>query len=433
MTAFDGGLLSPVSVGHDDLVGDTAVLDALIAAERALVGAYADIGMIADADLALIDRALATAAPSSPTAIDPTALAAASVSGGNPVIPLVGQLRDRVPEELRDGVHRGATSQDIIDTAIMIVARAAVDTVRGSLTRAIAGLDALDARHGRDVVAARTLTQHAVPIAFGTRIATWRRGIERAAARLDAIEIPAQLGGAAGTRASFVEITGSVAAAGALADAFARRSGLVSVPDVWHVTRWPVTELGDALVQTLDALGKIAADVATLSRTEIGELAEGTGGGSSAMPQKSNPVASTLIASASLRAPQLGATLHLSASLAADERPAGAWHAEWPTLRELLRLALGASAHAASLAENLRIDSVAGARNLALTDGLLVSERIAIVLVPLIGRERFSDIVRAVGDGADLGSLLRELPEVEASGTDIDALLDPDEYTGVES
>ena len=133
-------------------------------------------------------------------------------------------------------------------------------------------------------------------------------------------------------------------------------------------------------MQAIDAVGVIAADVATLGRTEIGELAEGVGGGSSAMPQKQNPAASVLIRSAALRAPQLGATLHLASALAVDERPDGAWHAEWPTLRELLRLALGATGTAARLVAGLQVDAAAVARNLARHGGLIVAERLSLVL-----------------------------------------------------
>ncbi|MDQ0726585.1 lyase family protein [Microbacterium sp. W4I20] len=423
MVSFDEGLLSPVSVGHDELVSDGAILDALIAAEKALAGAYADLGMLSPADLTRIEPAFDA------RAVDLPALAAVSVAGGNPVIPLVGLLKARAPEDMRQWVHRGATSQDIVDTAMFIVAQKAVSLVREALSATLHGLERVAVEHGDQVVAARTLTQHAVPTTVAARTGNWTAGILRARERLGALELPAQLAGAAGTRASFVEITGSAAAANELVAAYARRTGLHAPAAPWHVVRWPVTELGDALVQTIDALGKLAADVATLSRTEIGEVCEEAGGGSSAMPQKQNPVAATLIRSAALRAPQFGATLHLAAASAGDERPDGAWHAEWQTLRELLRLALGASAHAASLATHLRVNAAAGARNLALTGGLLVSERLAIVLVPRIGRERFGTLISAASEGADLPALVRALPE--ADDLDVDALLDPANYTGV--
>ncbi|WP_022877628.1 lyase family protein [Microbacterium sp. B19] len=425
---LDAGLLSPATVGHDILVSDRAYLDALVRAECALVTAYADRG-IAPREIAVaVDHTFGLdekyGSPS--LGIDLGALAAASVAGGNPVIPLVGELKGRVPAECRPWIHRGATSQDILDTATMIVARAAVEQVIASLTHAGQWLRALAETHADTVAAARTLTQHAVPTTVGARAAAWGRGIHRSLVRLEALVFPAQLGGAAGTLASFVEITGSVDAAAALPAAYAEAAGL-DVPDApWHVTRWPVTELGDALVQAIDALGVFAADVATLSRTEIGEVAEGTGGGSSAMPQKQNPAEAVLIRSAAMRAPQLAATLHLASALAVDERPDGAWHAEWPTLRELLRLALGASWHASSLAAHLRVDTDAVARNLALTGGRIVSERLRGVLVPRIGTDRFAALVG--GDG-DLGEALRALPETR--DLDLDALLDPAGYVGL--
>lgn len=427
--AFDEGLLSPVTAGRDDLVRDAAFVDALVAAERALAAAYADLGMLSAADLATIEDALrGPLTPGGASTVEVEALIAAAVEGGNPVIPLVRQLKAATPEGLRVWVHRGATSQDIWDSAIMSVARVAVAQVGRSLGQAADALRRLATAHGGDAAVARTLTQHAVPTTVGARIDTWLLGIDRAAGRLAALDFPAQLAGAGGTRASFVEITGSREATGDLVAAFARRAGLSDSGAAWHVSRWPVTELGDALVQALDALGKVATDVATLSRTEIGELSEGVGGGSSAMPQKQNPVEAILIRSAALRAPGLGATLHLAAALAGDERPDGAWHAEWPTLRELLRLALGASAHAASLTENLRVDRAAASRNLALTGGLIVSERLAIVLVPLIGRARFDELIDAAVAGVDLRDLVGAVPE--ASRLDLDQLLDPTAYLG---
>lgn len=425
---LDAGLLSPATVGHDILVSDRAYLDALVRAECALVRAYAAQG-IAPREIAVaVDHAFGLdekyGSPS--LGIDLAALATAAVAGGNPVIPLVGEMKGRVPAECRPWIHRGATSQDILDTATMTVARAAVAQVIASLTHAGQWLRALAEAHADTVAAGRTLTQHAVPTTVGARAAAWERGILRSVQRLDALVFPAQLGGAGGTLASFVEITGSVDAAAALPGAYAEAAGLNAPEAPWHVTRWPVTELGDALAQAIDAVGTFATDVATLSRTEIGEVAEGAGGGSSAMPQKQNPAEAVLIRSAALRAPQLAATLHLASALAVDERPDGAWHAEWPTLRELLRLALGASWHASSLAAHLRVDTDAVARNLALTGGRIVSERLRGVLVPLIGAERFASLV--AGDG-DLGDALRALPETR--DLDIDALLDPAGYVGL--
>lgn len=437
MSVIDEGLLSPVSAGRDAAVSDAALLDALVGAEAALVRAYGRIGLAPATVVAAVSDAWGWQEPGLGCAahgFDAAVLADDATAGGNPVIPLVARLREVVPAEARVWVHRGATSQDILDTALMEVARRAVEEVRASLARTERALGEFARSHRDETAAARTLTQHAVPTTVGLRAAVWLHGVRRAASRLAQVQdtLPAQLGGAAGTLASFVEVTGSAHGARQLVLAYAENVGLAVPEAPWHVTRWPVTELGDALVQTIDALGKLAGDVATGSRPEVGELAEGSGGGSSAMPQKRNPTASVLIRSAALRAPQLGATLHLAAALAGDERPDGAWHAEWPTLRELLRLALGASAHAADLVAGMRVDAQAVARNLALSSGLIVAERLSLVLGPVIGAARVTEIVAAAQQGGDLAALVRAAAAgTDAAGLDIGALLDPAAYTGL--
>ncbi|WP_306232449.1 lyase family protein [Agrococcus beijingensis] len=441
MTAIDDGLLSPLTVGTDASVADASVLDALVAAEVALVRALGTAGLAPAHAVDAVSDALGWQGAGLPCLLHGIALqplAAAAVAGGNPVIPLVPALRAAVPDAARAWVHRGATSQDILDTALMLTARAAADQALHSLAATERALSALAVEHRDAVAAARTLTQHAVPTTVGLRAATWLRGVRRAAERLAAARaaLPAQLGGAGGTLASFVELArDAVEPSGTvrtIVEAFAAETGL-AVPDApWHVTRWPVTELGDALVQAIDAVGRIATDVATLSRTEIGELAEGSGGGSSAMPQKQNPAAAVLIRSAALRAPQLGATLHLASALAGDERPDGAWHAEWPTLRELLRLALGATAHAASMTAGLRVDLDAVARNLGATRGLLVAERLSLALGPIIGADAVRAIVGSVAAGGDLAHAVRAaLAEAGAADVDVERLIDPQEYTGL--
>ncbi|MER7797203.1 lyase family protein [Microbacterium sp. NPDC096154] len=427
---LDLGLLSPATAGHEQPVTDDAVLAALVAAEIGLVEAYAAVG---GHDQAL-DRAVILEQARELRVEDARAIALAGVAGGNPVIPLVKELRRIAGPAVKPWVHRGATSQDILDTALMIVAKDAAGHVLAGLDATADALERFAREHRDQVAAARTLTQHAVPTTVGLRAAGWLRAVRRARARLAAARdaLPAQLGGAGGTLASFVEILGPDRAA-QLPAALAEATGLAAPDAPWHTARWPVTELGDALVQALDALGVLAADVATLSRTEIGELAEGTGGGSSAMPQKQNPARSVLIRSAAMRGPHLGAALHTAAALAVDERPDGAWHVEWPTLRELLRLSLGAAAHAADLAEGLRADADAVARNLGATRGLIVSERLSIVLGPILGSDKVTEIVRAAGLGGDLALLVHSaLDEANtAVPHGLDDLLDPAAYTGL--
>ena len=447
--ALDAGLLSPVSSGRDDALSDAEVLGALVAAEVALVRAWSEVGVAPREAADAVSIALGWGEPGRAcTGFDDLLadLVDAAPGGGNPVIPLVPKLRERVAPELRHWVHRGTTSQDVLDSALMLIAhRAGAETV-GRLRKAEAALGQL-ARSEQDRVAvARTLTQHAVPTTFGLRVCGWLRGVQRATERLSRVlsELPAQLAGAGGTLAGYVAVAhaelGSEEharrAAWELPAAFAAELGLASPDGPWHTLRWPVTELGDALVQSIDALGVLAADIATFTRPEIGEVAEAGGGGSSAMPQKQNPVHAVLIRSAAIRAPHLGATLHAAAALAVDERPDGAWHAEWPALRELLRLALGASSHAVELVAGIVVDAEAVQRNVDLEQGLIVAERLSLVLGPIIGTERVRGVVSRVRAGAALLDALRAesglADALAARGAPaIDELADPAHYIGL--
>ncbi|GAA4168767.1 lyase family protein [Gryllotalpicola koreensis] len=374
----DVGLLTPVAVGHDAVVSDAAVAAALIEVEAALVRAAVALGLAPGSVGVAVERG----ADELRRTLDVAALAAEAVGGGNPVIPLVALLRTTVSDLDTDAagwVHRGATSQDVVDSALALLVARACSAVSVDLGRVIAGLAALAAEHRDTVAVARTLGQHATPTTWGFRIAGWIAAVRAARTELrQACEaLPAQLGGASGTLASFTALYGAETAA-RLPSAFAHELGLAAPELPWHVARRPLTRVGDAFTAVLDALGVIATDVALASRTEVGEAAEPAApgrGGSSAMPHKRNPVLSVLIRSAALRAPGLAADLHRAAALAADERPDGAWHSEWPALRELLRGALGAAAAAAELAEGLTIDAGRATANLALTGGDVVSEQ----------------------------------------------------------
>ncbi|MFF8679809.1 3-carboxy-cis,cis-muconate cycloisomerase [Streptomyces sp. NPDC015237] len=422
-------LLAPGRAGSPAAAatGDHAYLRALLDAEAGLTRAQAALGLAPAGAAAAV-----TEAAGDPARFDVRSLAERARSGGNPVIPLVADLTGAVGKEYGPYVHRGATSQDIMDTATMLVAARTLDLLLPDLTRTERALAVLAAGHRDTAMPGRTLTQHAVPTTFGLKAAGWRALVLDARDRVAAVRdtLPAQLGGAAGTLAAF----GAYGAPDpmALPAAYARELGLRTPLLPWHTLRTPVADLAGALTFTAGALGKIAADVLTLSRTEIGEVAEGGGGGSSAMPHKANPVRSTLIAAAARRAPQLAAVLYGSLT-AEDERPAGAWHSEWEPLRDLLRLAGGAARDAAELTEGLRVRPDVMRAHLGLTHGLIVSERLAAGLTPVLGRSRARALLtelaaRTYAEDRTLGELLAEVPELR--GLDLDALTDPVRYTG---
>ncbi|WP_247706780.1 3-carboxy-cis,cis-muconate cycloisomerase [Streptomyces liliiviolaceus] len=422
------GLLAPGRVGSaaEVATGDAAFLRALLDAETALTRAQASLGL---APAAAGDAVTAAA---DAARFDVHALALRARAGGNPVIPLVADLGAAVGDEHSPYVHRGATSQDIMDTAAMLVAVRTLDVVLADLDRTERALARLARDHRDTVMPGRTLTQHAVPTTFGLKAAGWRSLVLDARDRVRLVRdgLPVQLGGAAGTLAAFGVYGASDT--GALVEAYARELGLFAPVLPWHTLRTPVADLAGALAFTAGALGKTAVDVLTLSRTEIRELSEGTGGGSSAMPHKANPVRATLIAAAARRAPQLAATLY-GAMAAEDERPAGAWHAEWEPLRDLLRLVGGAARDAAELTEGLQVHADTMRAHLDLTHGLIVSERLSAELAPVLGRGRAKEVLtrvarRAGVEGLPLVELLSAEPELK--DLDLVALTDPTQYTG---
>jgi 3-carboxy-cis,cis-muconate cycloisomerase len=417
--------------------GDGAYLQALLDAEAALARAQAGIGVVPG------QAAEAITAAAQAERFDLRQIALDARSGGNPIIPLAAALRDAVvSEDTAAYVHRGATSQDIMDTATMLVVDRARTIILADLDRTAAALAQLAARYRSTPMAARTLTQHAVPTTFGLKAAGWRAGLLDARDGLASLALPAQLGGAAGTLAALVPAENS-AAAFDLVEGFAAETGL-DVPTLpWHVLRTPIAALGGALALVTGALGKFAADVLVLGRTEIAEISQsGAGGGSSAMPHKANPVNAALIAAAARQVPALASVLYGS-MVAEDERPAGAWHAEWQNLRQALRLAGTAAELAADLAEGLDARPERMAENMALTHGLIVSERLVGALEPLLGRAGARKLLTsaskaAVGQGVSLAEALLDEPEINAlidsdrlNADGLAELLDPAGYLGV--
>ncbi|MET1061088.1 MAG: lyase family protein [Nocardioides sp.] len=288
-------------------------------------------------------------------------LANESEIGGNPAMALVSLLREGLQDTAPDAarwLHRGLTSQDVVDSALMICARDAVARILAVLRDQIGRLSHLIDEHRATPMVARTLTQHAIPTTFGLKVAGWLTGVLDAYDDVAALTLPVQVGGAAGSMAGTVELASRlpdpVGAVHRMTEDLADALGLDQSPP-WHTSRATVTRLGDVSVRCTDAWGRIANDVLALSRPEIAELSEDTGGGSSTMPNKANPVLSALVRRAALTTPQLAATLHLASAESVDERSAGPWHAEWATLRTLLRRTVVAGEQTGELLSGLQV------------------------------------------------------------------------------
>jgi 3-carboxy-cis,cis-muconate cycloisomerase len=366
-------LFWPGSERAGSLLSDRTLLGAMITVEAAWLGSLVEAG-IAPTEAAHPLAGIVGDA-------DLPELASGAEAGGNPVIGLVALLRDRLPGETGRWLHRGLTSQDVLDTALVLCLADTADRIAAEHRAQIAVLFDLAETHATTPMVGRTLTQHAVPITFGLKAAVWLTGI------LDATEalghararLPAQIGGAAGTLAALVELarlSGRPDPETTAQQIVAETAGRLGLPvrAPWHTVRSPLTALADALVGCTDAYGHLATDVATLSRPEIGELAEHNGGGSSTMPHKHNPALSVLIRRTALTAPGLAATAHLASASTVDERPDGAWHAEWAALRDLGRRAVVAASQASDLLTGLQVDTDAMAVNLDAAHGVTAEQ-----------------------------------------------------------
>ncbi|MFD7832070.1 adenylosuccinate lyase family protein [Kitasatospora sp. NPDC059803] len=449
----DSGLLSPVRAGTpvEAAVCDRAWLQAMLDAEAALARAQAGLGTLPKTAADTITR-LARA-----ELLDLRSLAVESRETANPVVGLVRALTAVVAAEDRaaaEYVHRGSTSQDVLDTGAMLVAAQALRIIRADLARTARALAVLAERHRDTVLPGRTLALQAVPTTFGLKAAGWRRLVLDAEQRLGHVAehgLPVSLGGAAGTLAGYLEYAriDGAAANGAAPDpgdyldrlltAFAAETGLARPVLPWHALRTPIADLAGALAFTAGALGKIAIDVQSLTRTEVGEVAEPTAAGrgsSSAMPHKRNPVLATLIRSAALQVPVIATGL-TQCLLAEDERSGGAWHAEWQLLREALRLTGGAAHTAVELAEGLEVRPERMRTNLELTGSQIISERIVAVLAPRLGKATAKQLLteasgEADRDGRPLEQVLAELPALDGmfGRAELSRLCDPTSYTG---
>ncbi|MFI8435772.1 lyase family protein [Streptomyces sp. NPDC079020] len=452
---LDAGLLSPVRAGTpvEAVVSDAAWLRAMIDAEVALVRAQARLGTVPR------DAADVIAEVAGGNCVDLRTVARAARENANPVVALVGELTRAVAA--RDPaaaayVHRGSTSQDIFDTGAMLIARRAISMMGEDLLVAADSLHTLAERHRDTLMAGRTLALHAVPITFGLKAAGWRRLVLDAhhrVVRVLADGLPVSLGGAAGTMAGYLEYAAAGGAAHArgepaeyaegLERAFAQETGLARQAHPWHALRTPVADLAAVLGFTAGALGKIAVDVLTLSRTEIGEVLEPGPrgrGASSAMPHKRNPVLAAMIRSVSLQVPVLAAGL-TQCLTADDERSGGTWQAEWSMLRECLRLTGGATHSLIELAAGLEAKPERMAANARSASSGTTSERLVAALTPLLGRTPAWELLtegsrETARTGRPLSAILSTelnalLPPGERPSTaEIEALCDPATYLG---
>ncbi|PPK96016.1 3-carboxy-cis,cis-muconate cycloisomerase [Kineococcus xinjiangensis] len=331
----------------------------LVEVEAELVLAAADAGAVPAAEAAAVAATLRSALAGG--RVSPADVVAASALSGNPVVPLVPALRALVPQEQRRWVHLGATSQDVLDTAMVLVARRAVAALTGDLDAAVGTCLALAGEHAGTPLLGRTLLQAALPTTFGLKAATWASALDGACARLGVVvaALPVQYAGPVGT------LSGTPERGQAIRSALARRLRLADAPGPWHTVRLPVADLAGALCTAAGAVATVAVDVLLLAQTEVGEVREGAAGrgGSSSMPHKANPVAAVTARACARRAPGLGATL-FAAMEQEHERAAGAWHAEWEALSDLLRVTGSAAHWIRDCLASLEVDAAAMRRTL---------------------------------------------------------------------
>ena len=408
-----------------EAVSGRSWLAAMLEAERALASAGAQAGVVP------ADAAAAIAEACSIDGYDWERLLVEGRSTGNPAEPLVRALATRVGGDAARWVHHGATSQDVMDTAAMLVSRRAIDLVLRDLSRVADACSTLARVHRDTPMAGRTLLQHAVPTTFGLKAAGWLVAVLDARSRLVEIReggLAAQLGGAAGTMAALGERGVAVAAL------YAKALELAEATVPWHANRVRIAELGAALEIMAGVLAKVALDLQLLAQTEVGEVREGgREGRSSAMPQKRNPVGAmwTRACAALTR----GHASVLTAALAAEhERAAGAWQAEWAALSGALATAGGAATALAGALEGLEVDAGRMRANLGLTGGQVASERLASILAARLGREEARALVRAASlRAAEAGRpLAEELATLDTGLTEaeLDGALDPTTYLG---
>jgi 3-carboxy-cis,cis-muconate cycloisomerase len=403
-----------------DAVSDRAWLQGMLDAERALARAGAAVGLVPQRAATRIDEACRA------ELFDAARLAEDGRRVGNPAEPLVRELRAAVGDEAADFVHLGATSQDIVDTAAMLVSRRSVGLVLAELDRLAEGCATLARAHRSTPMAARTLLQQAVPTTFGLKSAGWLVAVLDARGRLAGVRderLAVQLGGAAGTLAALGDRALEVV------HLFARELDLGEPPLPWHTNRQRLAELGAALGIAAGAAAKIGGDLVLLAQSEVAEVAESSDGGSSTMPQKRNPVRSALaIASARLASGHAGVLL---GNLEHEhERGVGGWQVEWEALSGALAFAGAAAAAAADAVIGLEVNGERMRANLEASGGLVLAERVSFALAPRLGRSQAHEVVAEAARASSFRQALTADARVGLVEDELDVLLDPVGYLG---
>lgn len=412
---------------------DQGRVQAMLDFEAALARAEARVGLIPSSAVAPI------AAACDAGLYDFAALGEAIATAGNSAIPLVKALGKQIASsdaEAERYVHLGATSQDVMDSGLVLQLRQALALIEDQLAQLADSLAAQAQRFAITPLAGRTWLQHATPVTLGMKIAGWLGAVTRSRQRLQQLKprlLVLQFGGASGTLAALGEH------ALPIAEALAEELQLTLPEQPWHTQRDRIVEFGAVLGLIAGSLGKFGRDISLLMQTEAAEVFEPAApgkGGSSTMPHKRNPVGAAVLIGAATRVPGLVSTL-FSAMPQEHERSLGLWHAEWETLPEICCLVSGSLQQARLLADGLEVDAARMARNLELTQGLVLAEAVSIVLAQRVGRDTAHHLLeqcckRAVAEQRHLRAVLADEPQVtaELSGAELDDLLNPARYLG---
>ena len=412
---------------------DHGRVQAMLDFEAALARAQASTGLIPSSAVAPIEAACRA------ELYDFEAMGLAIASAGNSAIPLVKALGKQIASvspEAERYVHLGATSQDVMDSGLVLQLRAALELIEQDLQQLGEVLAQQAQRYATTPLAGRTWLQQATPVTLGMKIAGWLGAVTRSRQRLQALKprlLSLQFGGASGTLAALGDQALPVA------HALAAELKLALPDQPWHTQRDRLVEFGAVLGLVAGSLGKMGRDISLLMQTEAAEVFEPSApgkGGSSTMPHKRNPVGSAVLISAATRVPGLLGTL-FSAMPQEHERSLGLWHAEWETLPQICCLVAGALAQALNIAQGLEVDAQRMAQNLDLTHGLVLAEAVSIELAQRVGRETAHHLLeqcckRAVAEHRHLRAVLGDEPEITAqlSAAELDRLLDPAHYLG---